>query len=165
MGLDMYLNASKHTNKINWQAVQANEALNYESPEAILPDWKKIIEASDMGGVAVDVYGVDVEVTCAYWRKCNQIHNWFVQNVQGGEDNCRSYYVRTEQIKELLSTCKEALKKKDPSLLPPAEGFFFGGTDIDEWYWGSIKQTITKLERVLALPEVDELSFSYQSSW
>ena len=23
-----------------------------------------------------------------YWRKANQIHNWFVENVQDGEDDC-----------------------------------------------------------------------------
>ena len=24
----------------------------------------------------------------AYWRKANQIHNWFVENIQDGEDDC-----------------------------------------------------------------------------
>jgi hypothetical protein len=49
--------------------------------------------------------------------------------------------------------------------LPPQEGFFFGGTDIDEWYWNDLKNTITQLERVFALPEIDKLSFYYSSSW
>jgi hypothetical protein len=49
--------------------------------------------------------------------------------------------------------------------LPPQAGFFFGGTDIDEWYWNDLKNTITQLERVFALPEVDKLSFYYSSSW
>jgi hypothetical protein len=49
--------------------------------------------------------------------------------------------------------------------LPPREGFFFGGTDIDEWYWNDLKSTIAQLERVLTLPEFDNLSFYYQSSW
>lgn len=165
MGLDMYLLANRHYQKINWKALGDNRELNYESPEVIQSDWKKIIEASDLGSVATDIYGVTVQVTCAYWRKANQIHNWFVDNVQGGDDDCREYGVSIEHLKELLSTCKEALEKKDPSLLPPAEGFFFGSTEIDEYYWGDLSQTIEKLERILSLPEVEELSFCYQSSW
>jgi len=37
-----------------------------------------------------------------YWRKANAIHNWFVENVQDGEDNCREYYVSREKLEELL---------------------------------------------------------------
>ena len=40
-----------------------------------------------------------------YWRKANAIHNWFVQNVQNGEDNCAEYPVSKEQLQELLQTC------------------------------------------------------------
>lgn len=40
-----------------------------------------------------------------YWRKANQIHNWFVENVQGGVDDCASYIVSREQIEELLDIC------------------------------------------------------------
>jgi len=104
MGLDMYLLANRHYQKINWKALGDNRELNYESPEVIQSDWKKVIEASDLGSVATDIYGVTVQVTCAYWRKANQIHNWFVDNVQGGDDDCREYGVSIEHLKELLST-------------------------------------------------------------
>lgn len=42
----------------------------------------------------------------AYWRKENAVHKWFVDNCQGGEDDCRQAYVRVEQIQELVDTCK-----------------------------------------------------------
>lgn len=45
----------------------------------------------------------------AYWRKANMIHDWFVQNAQGGEDDCRNAYVSYEQLRELLDTCKKVL--------------------------------------------------------
>jgi len=104
-------------------------------------------------------------VVTAYWRKANQIHSWFVKNVQDGVDECREHRVSVEQLKELLGTCQMALATKDPSLLEPQGGFFFGGTDIDEWYWNDIKDTIEQMERVLATPDIDSYSFSYQSSW
>jgi hypothetical protein len=165
MGLDMYLHAKKYVEKVNWQALRDNEELSYESPEVVNPLWKDIVDTAGMSDVATDIYGVNVEVTCAYWRKANQIHKWFVDNVQGGEDNCGEYYVSHEKLKELLTTCQQALFAKDPSLLPPQAGFFFGSYDIDEWYWNDIKNTIKKLKRVFELPDMSKLSFYYTSSW
>ena len=165
MGLDMYLHAKKYVEKVNWQALQNNDELSYDSPEVVNPLWKNIVDISGMSNVATDIYGVNVEVTCAYWRKSNQIHAWFVDNVQGGEDNCGEYYVSKEKLQELRETCRQALFAKDPSLIAPRGGFFFGSTDIDEWYWQDIKETIKKLDRIFQLPDLDKLSFYYTSSW
>lgn len=46
-----------------------------------------------------------------YWRKANQIHNWFVNNVQGGIDDCGTYEVTEDQLAELLNICKEVKAK------------------------------------------------------
>ena len=165
MGLDMYLSAKKHLEKINWQALQSNAELSYDSPEAVYPKFNDLMEITQLKDVATEMYGASVEVTCAYWRKANQIHSWFVKNVQNGNDNCDSYYVSQDKLIELLALCKHALENKDPNLLPPQEGFFFGSTDIDQWYWNDLTNTITQLERIFALPEIDRLSFSYCSSW
>ena len=165
MGLDMYLNARKHLSKIDYKALQANDKLDYNSPEAVYPQFNNLMELTQLTEVATDMYGASVEVTCAYWRKANQIHNWFVTNVQGGKDNCGEYYVSQDKLTELMVICEHALENKDPALLQPQGGFFFGSTDIDEWYWNDLKSTISQLKRVLTLPEVDNLSFYYNSSW
>jgi hypothetical protein len=165
MGLDMYLHAKKYVEKIEWSKLDRDNDLGMDSPEVVNPLWNDIVNTAGMSDVATDIYGVHVEVTAAYWRKSNQIHAWFVKNVQGGEDNCGEYYVSHEKLKELLVTCQQALFNKDPNLLPPQAGFFFGGTDIDEWYWHDIKETIKKLKRVLELSEMSKLSFYYTSSW
>lgn len=39
------------------------------------------------------------------WRKANQIHNWFVENVQDGKDDCANYEVTKEQLKTLFKLC------------------------------------------------------------
>ena len=165
MGLDMYLSAKKHLSKINYKVLQENNELDYNSPEAIYPEFNNLMQLTQLTDVATDMYGASVEVTCAYWRKANQIHSWFVREVQGGEDNCGEYYVSSDKLIELLAICKHSLENKDPALLLPQGGFFFGSTDIDEWYWNDIKSTISQLERILALPEFDNLSFYYNSSW
>jgi len=165
MGLDMYLSARKHLEKINWKALQGNDELSYSSPEAVYPKFNDLMEITQLSDVATDIYGAEVSVTCAYWRKANQIHNWFVTNVQGDNDNCGEYYVSQDKLTELMVLCEHALENKDPALLPPQEGFFFGGTDIDEWYWNQLKNTITQLKRIFAFPEINNLSFYYNSSW
>jgi len=165
MGLDMYLHAKKYVEKVNWQALQNNDELSYDSPEAVFPLWNNIVETAGMKDVAVDINGVHVEVTCAYWRKANQIHAWFVNNVQQGNDDCGEYYVSHEKLKSLLDLVNKALAERNPNLLPPQDGFFFGSTDIDEWYWKDLKNTKAKLDKVFALPEMSKLSFYYTSSW
>ena len=165
MGLDMYLHAKKYVEKVNWQALRDNDELSYDSPEVVSPLWKNIVDVADMADVATDIYGVNVEVTCAYWRKANQIHKWFVDNVQRGIDDCGEYYVSHEKLQALLDLVNRALAERNPTLLSPQGGFFFGSTDIDEWYWKDLKNTKTKLERIFALPEMSKLSFYYTSSW
>ena len=157
MGLDMYLSAKKHLSKINYKVLQENNELDYNSPEAVYPEFNDLMQLTQLTDVATDMYGASVEVTCAYWRKANQIHSWFVREVQGGEDNCGEYYVSSDKLIELLAICKHSLENKDPALLLPQGGFFFGSTDIDEWYWNDLKSTISQLERILALPEFDNL--------
>jgi len=48
-------------------------------------------------------------------------------------------------------------------LLPAAEGFFFGGTDYDEWYVQNLEETVRQINRLLKLDA--EWDFQYQSSW
>ena len=102
-----------------------------------------------------------------YWRKANAIHQWFVDKVQKGVDNCGQYEVEKEQIEELLNVCQEVIAHphKASFLLPTQSGFFFGSTEYDEWYFESIKNTIEILERVLEETDFDREMITYQSSW
>jgi len=102
-----------------------------------------------------------------YWRKANHIHNWFVQNVQEGEDDCEEYYVSKEKVEGLLSVCKKVKENPTPEncekLLPTQSGFFFGGTKYDEYYLNSIDNTITILQGILE--EEDCGGLHYRASW
>lgn len=45
-----------------------------------------------------------------YWRKANEIHNWFVENVQDGIDDCDYHHEVTKEIlEELLDICQTVL--------------------------------------------------------
>ena len=165
MGLDMYLSARKHINKINWNKLDHNSDAKYS--DATYPQWTDVVNSAGLDTLVdiESIYGVDVSVNVAYWRKVNSVHGWFVNNVQQGEDNCGEYYVSHEKLKELANTCRLAINTKNPNLIPPQEGFFFGGTDIDEWYWKDLMDTVEQLQRLFDRPDFDRLSFYYQSSW
>lgn len=96
----------------------------------------------------------------AYWRKSNAIHNWFVKNVQDGEDDCKEYPVSFKQLMQLKETCKKVLEKKSADGLEPVGGFFFGSTEVDEYYFGDIQETIIALEGLDA-----EGDYYYRASW
>ena len=151
MGLDMYLN--KHTYVQQWEHQKPEEKYKVEvtkggEPTNINP--KKIKYIIEEAG---------------YWRKANQIHQWFVENVQKGVDDCGNYYVGTDDLEKLLDACEKV--KPDNSLaetlLPSASGFFFGGTEYDEWYFNGIDNTIEILKEALA--DESDSSYYYSSSW
>ena len=143
MGLDMYLNAKRFI----WFG---EDELGSKVAEAF-PELK---------GKRVK----EVVVEALYWRKANAIHKWFVDNCQEGEDDCGNYYVGREQLEELRQLILEALATKDAKKLPPQAGFFFGSTEVDNWYWEDLRSTADGLERVLAeFPE--QWEFEYHSSW
>ena len=106
----------------------------------------------------------EICISAGYWRKSNHIHRWFVENVQNGEDDCKEYYVGQDQLKELKDLCQKILDNHDlaADLLPSQPGFFFGGTDYDEWYFQDIEETIKIMDYCLEHPDD---SYYYQSSW
>ena len=156
MGLDMYL-----TKKIyikNWDHT---------------PKERRSKLSLKRGGKTMDTKNtMYIEQEVAYWRKANMIHNWFVENVQEGVDNCAQYYVDYDQLKELLYICaglqevykeykgKEKFKEIAEKLLPTTEGFFFGNYEYAEEYMTDIESTIEQLKDI----SKDE-EYYYQSSW
>jgi hypothetical protein len=97
MGLDMYL-TKRHYVK-NWDHMTDEEKHEIKITKGGEPS--KGIDTSKISGIVEDVM---------YWRKANAIHNWFVRNVQNGEDNCSEYYVNEEQLRELVDDCKSSLE-------------------------------------------------------
>lgn len=158
MGLDMYLSTrvsfSHYSGMVENGGIWAEE---FPKAETLL----------DIAGIKPTVDGsVAVVATVAYWRKANAIHQWFVDAVQDGKDDCQEYYVEVGQLEKLISLCEEILADHAlaSDLLPTQEGFFFGGTEYDEWYFKDLEDTIKMLrEAIDNRPQYAD--FYYQSSW
>jgi hypothetical protein len=188
MGLDMYL-SKRHYVK-NW---------DHDGPEKHIDITVKIggkkhplINTSKITYIIEEV---------AYWRKANQVHQWFVDNVQDGVDDCQESPVSHEQLKKLYDICVlvadySKLKDgeitngyrveegksipiiekgkiiEDPSvaeeMLPTASGFFFGGTEYDEYYLEDITHTIEMLKPEFEVEYgngIYEPEYYYRASW
>lgn len=154
MGLDMYLSAKKYLSK-------------YFDAE----DTGKINAINDIFGVAGqedgDFGAQEVTFRVAYWRKANAIHQWFVDNVQDGVDECQEAFVPREKLEELMALCKQIIAepRKGEELLPTQGGFFFGSTEYDEWYMADVKHTAERLEKILTDQALMKMDFYYHSSW
>ena len=113
--------------------------------------------------------GITVEYPVGYWRKANAIHNYFVQTVGGGVDECQEMYVPREMLSNLREICQAVLssdnmeEKAQEIGLETVSGFFFGDNEYGEWYKEDLKLTIEIIDHVLTLPE--EYSLHYQASW
>ena len=157
MGLDMYLTRKKYVGA-EYAFREVTGEINIKIGGKVLPvnfDKVSYIEESAM-----------------YWRKANAIHKWFVDNVQKGKDDCGTYWVSVEKLYELQRVCKQVLanKTKASTLLPTQDGFFFGGTQYDEWYFGDIERTVKELEELLRDESNNNVNgiysdFYYHSSW
>jgi hypothetical protein len=151
MGLDMYLSAKKYLSDYNPEAKEAKDAI-MDLPYPMFKSGMRVKEVS---------------FEAMYWRKANAIHKWFVDKCQDGVDECQETYVDIARLRELLDTCKVVLadKSKAGELLPPSSGFFFGSTDIGEYYFDDLQSTVDGLESLLATEGIEEFDFYYQSSW
>lgn len=134
MGLDMYL--SKKTYVKNWDFMKPEDLhtvsvlRNNEPVPYIQPHRVSYIVESVM-----------------YWRKSNQIHNWFVNNVQDGKDDCGEYHVSVDQLKELLGICKNVLEHIEKSEKTK---------QMVEVGWSDGKPMMEEVE-VYVSPEIEEL--------
>lgn len=158
MGLDMYLDRHVYIGAEYEHNKVTGEIKLFRDGKPIQIDLSKVSQIVERVG---------------YWRKANAIHAWFVRNVQENEDNCGTYYVSMEDLENLLDAVNTVLR--DPiqfaaSYLPTQDGFFFGNTEIDEWYIQDLEYTKELIEKIFAENKAVEgtatiYDYYYHSSW
>lgn len=110
MGLDMYL--SRRTYVKRW------------SHQAPLEQFEVSVLRGGEQYTGIDPAKVTyVTEEVAYWRKANHIHKWFVDNCQGGVDQCQESDVTLDQLEELLELCRRVLRE-----IEVTDGEVYAGT-------------------------------------
>lgn len=132
MGLDMYLEKAKRIGGVTPKQLRnINEYFSWKDESKngssySMKEWCGV-DLEDVDMSLVDAYRDEyvhryaswdrekkfgwktIFETVADWRKANHIHSWFVENVQGGNDDCGMYEVTKEQLEDLLDVCKRVI--------------------------------------------------------
>ena len=155
MGLDMYLYAKQFVASSDWESEDNRKKV--KSIARLMKGTKFLFD---------DLQFAEVKLQIAYWRKANHIHKYFIDKCAGGKDECQNMHVDVDHLKDLLNRCETVLKDKSKAreLLPTQSGFFFGGTDYDQWYYEDIEDTIPTLQKILKNAQ-DTWEFEYRASW
>jgi hypothetical protein len=157
MGLDMYLYKKTYVQNWEHQTPEQRHTISVKLGENAREDIKPHRIA-----YIVEQIG--------YWRKFYALDGWIIDNCGGGIDECQKIDISAHDLRVLLETLREvkrAIEDKDNKtislLFPPTGGFFFGSTEVDEYYKEQIDQTIPIIEEAVNKEEGEE--FYYQSSW
>ena len=156
MGLDMYLYLRKYESCGIWDKDYNEKKVNF------YPEELDVFEIDK-----VNFMSKETKYKVGYWRKANAIHKWFVDECANGVDECQPIYVSVEKIKELRNLVNRVLEcqEKAEELLPTCEGFFFGTTKYDEWYFKDLEYTKELLDKVITFVDSSDYDIIYQASW
>jgi len=82
----------------------------------------------------------------AYFRKVNFLFKYY-------EDRGKMYdqyyaFTDADDIDDIIDRCERVLKNHELAneLLPTQSGFFFGGTDYDDWYFSDVKDCLKQMK-------------------
>lgn len=194
MGLDMFLwKMKKQKGKTFDEVMEIKRKLDNEEIKGVEKEnLKMYMFHTKLENINYEYDSLFKEVY--YWRKANAIHQWFVDNIQNGNDDCEDYRITQKDLQILIDTLKEVynslcnkemitkkvqdgsieyeikvFKEEDleiaKQLLPTQEGFFFGGTEYDEYYFEQIKDTLNDLQIINECFDFENNYLIYGSSW
>lgn len=124
-------------------------------------------EFISIGKSRVKIGEIDnIESKVMYWRNNYAINDFFMDKVNdGGEDNCRYFYVQKKDLEELRDILKEIVNQ------PTQEGSLkiakekLNTEDLEEyftdWYLPDFKKTLEKLEKLIKQPDSNDCDFYY----
>lgn len=110
--------------------------------------------------MGLDLYFNKVKHTeIGYFRKVNFLVSFFEHQLGQEIENLRNVRIDREDAEELLKRCDEVLKdhSKAEELLPTCPGFFFGGTEYDDYYFDDV-QSVKDYVKDTPIPQFDTLA-------
>ena len=164
MGLDMYFYTRKTIYKSfsKWDKPDRANEVNYPEDLKTFSDY-----IYDRNFKSVQT---EISYQIGYFRKFNALHSYIVKTFANGVDNCQDiilYKEDVEQIKKVLDDVLNAHQQveKAKELLPTQSGFFFGGTDYDEFYFEDVKDATDLMQNLLDNFDFEKYQLVYRASW
>lgn len=176
MGLDMYYYA-RTKNKLNiedlkddhyhsfcqWDVEGKVDETNYPEDLKELGDY--IFERNFKSSFIDEDEGL-YYYQIGYFRKFNALHRYMC-NLDDGRDECQPIVLSKDTFKQLYDLLNDVNHNhsKAEDLLPTRSGFFFGGTDYNDYYFSDVTDAIKMCELFLKYFDFDKYDLVYQASW
>lgn len=163
MGLDMYFYARKTTYKSfsKWDEPDSADETNYPEDLKVFSDYIYDINFRSVL--------TKIRYQIGYFRKFNALHSYIVKTFADGIDECQDIILYKEDVEKIKKVLDDVLKAntvgKAKELLPVQSGFFFGGTDYDEFYFDDVKVAADLMQRLLDNFDFENYQLVYQASW
>lgn len=171
MGLDMYLRRGKKIPKLSDEKfLDIERKISNDDNKYYINKYKDYVHDC---GTWVHWKSLLGE-TVGYWRKANEVHRFFVEQVQNNVDDCDMYIVPKEVLVDLYERCSCLLESMEDgvlneqlamTLLPTQDGFFFDSIDYDSWYIEDLKDTVAIIGQVLVNTDFENEYIVYYASW
>ena len=164
MGLDMYFYARKTTYKSfsKWDKPDRADETNYPEDLKTFSDY-----IYDRNFKSVQT---ETSYQIGYFRKFNALHSYIVKTFADGVDNCQEILLYKEDVEKIKKVLDDVLNahqqvEKAKEILPTQSGFFFGGTDYDEFYFEDVKDAADLMQSFLDNFDFENYQLVYQASW
>lgn len=111
--------------------------------------------------------GLDITISHGknsfHFRKCNWLYGWVRRKLKLHElENCEHYKLPRFMINDLIEDITKVLADHSLAnkLLPTEDGFFFGSTEYDDWYFDDLRDAKTELTQLLVkMSDVEPADF------
>lgn len=150
MGLDQYIHIAKEYLEEDYYKV-LGEAVKDENGEIAYYDEESVL------------------TEIAYFRKSNWLHGYLDRLCESKNNhdigNCEYFVFNQQDLINLLDACREVVECDSIAIaeetLPPQEGFFFGSTAIDDYYFEDVQDFINTMKEY----EEDDNQYVYYAWW
>lgn len=188
MGLDMYLRAEKYVS--GWKHNDDGELNEWERLVSMFGMEDFVTEGSPSGNVqfTIGYWRKANHIHSWFVRECQdgrdecQPTDVSIEKLRELRDVCLQimastklvpgeYKVGTTYMAGTTTVDYEQGKVMEDTtlaeeLLAPESGFFFGSTDYTQYYWQDLEDTLTFIDKCIALDKAPGYwNFIYQSSW
>jgi len=99
-----------------------------------------------------------------YFRKVNPLVKWVENNIAPVE-NCENIKIEKEHLAFLQATLEKLDETNCHLLFPTTNGFFFGSTNYDGYYWGDVKEVKDFVGKVLNTFDFDNQQLIFHANW
>jgi len=109
------------------------------------------VDQEDQNKTEEEIYNTKPGEEILYYRKVNFLVPFFEDSVLQEEVGFILSSVYKYKVKDLIDSCEKVLKnrKKASEILPTEEGFFFGSTEYDDYYFECVQEVLNNFKELL----------------